>query len=360
MTDNRIKCGKTLFGDAAKAGLLYFYIHLVTEVICFFMLGRYAGDTVSLYLIVLAYDMLAFVPQGIIGPLADRHIKFPLAVTGIFLMAAALVLYNVFSLTAVSLIVLCLGNCCTHVNGAEVTLRSSNGSLTPCAVFVSGGSFGVISGKLLGATSMPWWILLILAASAVPFAVLAGMYLPKYKSNSTSRLIKCEGFDGYSDKSGEAVVILAVIIVAVRGFIGYGIPSSWNKSVWQTVLLYVSMGVGKALGGVLSDMFGMKRTAVLSSILCLPFLLFGDRIMIISLIGVMLFSMTMSITLGLLVSALPKEPGLAFGLTTVGLFLGTLPIFFVKFASLLSGGIIISAAVIMCAAALSYLCAKRG
>lgn len=52
--------------------------------------------------------------------------------------------------------------------------------------------------------------------------------------------------------------------------------------------------------------------------------------MIISLIGVMFFSMTMAVTLGILVSVLQKTPGLAFGFTTIGLFLGTAPIFFFK------------------------------
>lgn len=52
--------------------------------------------------------------------------------------------------------------------------------------------------------------------------------------------------------------------------------------------------------------------------------------MLISLVGVMFFSMTMSITLAILVSVLKKTPGLAFGLTTIGLFLGTAPIFFIK------------------------------
>ena len=52
--------------------------------------------------------------------------------------------------------------------------------------------------------------------------------------------------------------------------------------------------------------------------------------MIVSIIGVMMFSMTMSITLGILVSTLKETPGLAFGITTIGLFLGTVPIFFIK------------------------------
>ena len=74
---------------------------------------------------------------------------------------------------------------------------------------------------------------------------------------------------------------------------------------------------------------------MVSAAAALPFLFLGDNLMLVSLIGVMFFSMTMSITLALLVSVLQKTPGLAFGFTTIGLFLGTAPIFFFKFTILL-------------------------
>ena len=48
-------------------GLLYFYVHFVTEVICFFVLGRYVGTGPEIWIIFLLYDMLAFVPQAMIG-----------------------------------------------------------------------------------------------------------------------------------------------------------------------------------------------------------------------------------------------------------------------------------------------------
>ena len=42
---------------------------------------------------------------------------------------------------------------------------------------------------------------------------------------------------------------------------GYGIPTSWNKSTFEMILLFSFMGVGKALGGILSDKFGIKNIA---------------------------------------------------------------------------------------------------
>jgi hypothetical protein len=90
------------------------------------------------------------------------------------------------------------------------------------------------------------------------------------------------------------------------------------------------MGFGKALGGILSDAYGIRKVATLSTLFSLPFLLVGDNLMIVSIIGIMLFSMTMAITLAILVSKLKNTPGLAFGFTTIGLFLGFVQIFFWK------------------------------
>ena len=81
--------------------------------------------------------------------------------------------------------------------------------------------------------------------------------------------------------------------------------------------------------------------------------------MIVSLIGVMFFSMTMAITLALLVSVLKKKPGLAFGFTTVGLFLGTAPIFFVSIPSIVVNIIMISILSLLCSYAFSVIIIKE-
>ena len=141
----------------------------------------------------------------------------------------------------------------------------------------------------------------------------------------------------------------------IRGYVGYGIPTSWNKTMFQTFLLFTFMGIGKALGGILSDTIGTKKVAVLSTILAIPFLAFGDKIMIISLIGVMFFSMTMAITLGSIVSVLKKNPGVGFGFTTIGLFLGTAPVFFFKIPSMLTNIIMIAISSLLCSIIFGYI-----
>lgn len=327
------------------AGFLYFYIHFMTETVCFFMLGRYQVSVPKIWLIYLTYNMLAFVPQAVIGRLSDKHRGIPFGVIGLGLLASAVLLEQFIRLPFLSLTVLCLGNACTHVEGAEITLRVSNGKLSHSAIFVAGGSFGVITGKLLGASSFPAFALLFPIASAVPFALLARTYLPEKDKNT----VPCASFRICRDDiSGYPAVLMLVAVVAVRGFMAYGIPTSWNKSTAQTVALFICMGTGKAAGGVLADMFGARKTVLVSAAAALPFLLFGDRNMAVSLTGVLLFSMTMSITLGGLVSVLPAAPGLAFGLTTTGLFLGCLPVFFFRVKSLVINCVMLTVLTALC------------
>lgn len=339
-------------------GFLYFYIHYVTELVCFFVLGKYMESTPVMWLLFFTYDMLAFVPQGVIGYISDKFPKIPFGLMGLGLLGAALVLQNTVPLPFLSLTVLCLGNAFIHVNGAEVTLRTSNGSLSHSAIFVSGGSFGVISGKLLAKTDIPFWILLFVIVSAIPFVILAQMYLKKATAENKT---PCKAFRHVNPKANSVlIIVLAVIVVAVRGYMGYGIPTSWDKTTMQTVFLFVSMGIGKAAGGILADLFGVKRVALLSVLFALPLLMFGDNHMFISLFGVMLFSMTMSITLSLLVSVLPEAPGLAFGLTTIGLFIGTAPVFFYKITSLTANCIMLSVMTAICLVCLIVSVRKDG
>lgn len=214
-----------------------------------------------------------------------------------------------------------------HIAGAENTLRVSEGKLSHPAIFVAGGSFGVITGRLLASSILPFWGIILMTFSMIPFVLLARTY---YEEDSFTDKA-CQKFQYATSKMAPFFIIfLATLVVIVRGYMGYGIPTAWNKTTMQTVYLFVIMGIGKALGGILSDSFGIRKVAVLSTALAIPFLCLGDNYMLVSLIGVMFFSMTMAITLGILVSVLPRTPGLAFGFTTIGLFLGTAPIFFVK------------------------------
>jgi hypothetical protein len=341
---------KALTGKNIASGWMYFYIHFAMEVLCFFCVRKQMGNSAFFWLFPFAYDILAFVPQSVIGYLNDRFPKFNAGLTGTVLMIIASVMFAAGGFPRYFvLVILCAGNALTHVGGAEVTIRSSNGRLSHPAVFVSGGAFGVITGTMLAKTDMPYWPVILFMISAIPFTLIA----QKYRNAGESAQELCKAFN-YAKKGVPASVILLVsfIIVALRSYMGYCLPMEWKTTSLHSVLLYVAMGTGKAVGGILADAYGVKRIALLSSILSLPFILLGNKIMLVSLIGIMLFSMTMSITLALNVSVLKSAPGLAFGYTTAALTFGVIPIFFVKISSYAINSVIVSALTVICIAAM--------
>ena len=337
-----------LKNDGIKTGYLYFYIHFIVEVVCFFYLSRVTNNSVIVWIVPFIYDGVAFVPQSIIGYLSDRYSKINMGLIGVILLVIAYLIYGLTNLPIfVSLILLCLGNAFLHVAGAEDTLRSSEGKLSPAAIFVSGGSFGVVTGRLLARTSLNPLILIPVILTIIPFVLLSKTYITKDSNTNNFNYVK-------ENINSGLVILVAVLVVIIRGYMGYGIPTSWNKTTLQLIIFFFIMGLGKALGGILSDLLGIRKVAIISCLAAIPFLCFGDNNMFISLIGVMFFSMTMSITLAILVSKLKKTPGLAFGLTTIGLFLGTAPIFFIK-VNMIANIIIIIVASILCALTLGYI-----
>ena len=343
---------KTLKSKNIGVGYLYSYIHLITEIACFYMLNKITNGSLIVWLVPFIYDGLAFVPQAMIGYINDKFPRIKFSIIGTILMICAYLLYFCTGINKfVSLILLCLGNACIHINGAEVTLKCSNGMLSHSAIFVAGGSFGVILGKLLATSFVPFWAIGLLMFSMIPFILLAETYNTEESDCKEFNYVK-------TSISPMVIILLTVFVVIVRGYLGYGIPTSWNKTVPQAILLYFTMGIGKALGGILSDCFGIRKVALLSTVLAIPFLCIGDNLMVVSLIGVALFSMTMSITLAILVSVLKKTPGLAFGFTTIGLFLGTVPIFFISITNKIINISMIAVMSLVCTGILLYILKK--
>lgn len=305
------------------------------------------------FLIALVFDFIAFVPQGVIGYIIDELKTKHITLIGILLMALSLVLLFLKVEPIINIIILSIGNAMIHIDGAEKTLRSSPGKMSPAAIFVSGGSFGLIIGKILASIKTPVILIIIIDLLAIIPLVISNKYKNQIKDKNLNKY-------NYSNKkiNRNIVIALATTVVIVRAYMGYAIPTSWNKTIIQSILLYFTMGTGKALGGILIDKIGIRKTSFISTIVALPFLLFGDKNIYISLIGIMSFSMTMAITLGLIVSVLKKYPGIAFGFTTLGLFLGTLPIFIIRFKSIVINCIIILSLTIVSIIILNYICRK--
>lgn len=321
-------------------GVCYFFVHALVELVCFTVLaGYFTLDGGIIWAIALLFDFFAFVIQGPIGDLNRRFKTLDLGSIGTALMLAGVLMIRGSSgfPNVAGLVLLAMGNAFLHEAGAVSTTVMSGGKLFPGALFVAGGSFGLITGQFLGGTlHIPkLWLLLPLAGIEVLVLLTNRRWLKQD--------VRYPGFDLVRDPERHAALVLAAFAVtAVRSFIGYAIPISWKKELWQSFLLFGMMGLGKALGGYLADRFGARRIGVWSTLLCIPFLLFGKELMPVSVFGVFCFSLTMSITFGMLLSVIRESPGSAFGVTTAALFAGLLPVFLFGSFGYLANSILIT------------------
>ena len=324
-----------------RQGACYFLIHALVEVVCFTILSEYYVRSGGiLWAVALLFDTVAFVPQGIIGALNRRFKTLDIGSIGCLLMLAGVLTIRggLDAMSIVGLLLLAAGNAFLHEAGAVSTTVFSSGRLFPGALFVAGGSFGVVTGQVLGGTAKLNTLWLILPLAVTELLVLASNrgWLSWEVRYPPFRLVR-------DPDKWTAVCLAALCVTACRSFIGYAIPISWRKELWQSFLLFGLMGLGKAMGGYLSDRFGARRIGLLSTLLCIPFLILGRDLMVVSILGVFCFSLTMSITFGMLLSIIPDAPGVAFGVTTLGLFLGMLPVFLFG-----SFGFWVNAALIVC------------
>ena len=333
-------------------GLLYFLVHFILETTTFYIISSYTTSK-SFWYIAILFDLFAFVPQALIGAISDKYRNINFGLIGVILTTVATTLLKLNANYILIVTFLTIGNCFIHVHGAESTLRTSNGKMFPSALFVSGGAFGIITGKLLNKYNIT--PLIIILANIISFLIIS--YTKKYQKEE----------DNYLDKYNYAnpninikvSLLLAVFVVAIRSYMGYAIPTSWNDTIYKTILLYCFMGIGKATGGILIDKINIKTAAIVSTVVALPFIIFGNNNMIISLIGIMFFSMTMPVTLAITVSWLKTNPGIAFGLTTTGLFLGSMPLFFYKVDSLVLNYILLTSLTILSIIILYKITDKR-
>ena len=322
---------------ANTIGLLYFIIHFLIEITSYYVVFSYY-DSAYIALFAVVYDTLAFVPEGLYGILNDIGIKIDFDIVGgmIALAAVIMMFFDIHPLLIV--ITVAVGNGMIHIQGAEMTLRTSGGKMFPSALFVSGGAFGVALGRILAQIKVPVYVVLITHILMIIPIVLVKLQKAEVNKGTLNEYDYTE-----PKRNASVVVALATFVVIVRSYMGYVIPDEWNdNSYLSLILLFSSMGIGKALGGLLIDKIGMWRTIIISTFGSLPFLIIGNTIISLSLIGLLLFSMTMAVALGLIVSVMQNYPGVGFGFTTIGLFLGALISAFIMPDSFMGKSILVS------------------
>lgn len=321
-----IKLLTRLFMNNKTSLSVYAASHLVVEFACFFIiLGRFTTqikDPASIAIGYLLFNILAFGLQIFIGYFVDTH---AVEQSKVAIVGCLLVLVGVLSIFSpwLTLILCGLGNALFHLGGGINSLVYSEGKMARGGIFVSSGTIGVGLGNITAMYDAPFWISIIL--------LLVCICAIRYHCNKEKEHV-VPNFDKLNvtkpiATNANVIISLCFIAIIVRSYVGFEIQMPWKTTAFLIMLPNICTFIGKFSGGILADYFGGRNVGVLSLLLSIPFLCFFYNNIILCSIGIILFNITMSITLWGIAFQLKKYPGFAFGLTTLAMLFGNVPIF---------------------------------
>lgn len=297
----------------ARSLTLYSVCHLTVDFACaFLMFGFVSGSRDALFLMLL-YNFFAFAGQLPLGAFADSLDRnSAVAASGCVLIAISCALTPFPTIMAVAA---GIGNAAFHVGGGVDVLNSYDGA-GPLGIYVAPGAIGLYLGRLAGKSGLfsPLYAAVVMLAAASVIIFLCGNVKSGLRSaNAPFKLPRL-------NSASLAALILLFTVICIRSHVGLIMTFPW-KSGGYIFAAVLASALGKAAGGFLYDRFGAALSSVLSLGLCAPLLLLSDNAAC-GLAALLLFNMTMPLTMRLTADLLPNARGFAFGLTTFALFIG--------------------------------------
>lgn len=288
------------------------------DFLCAFSLYHTFSEGIHVFLF---YNFSAFALQMPLGIILDYWCDrsgekmFP---GYVFLLAG--VLLTVFG-TITSPWILGLGNALFHTGGGVLSIHEDDRSSLKgrgLGVFVAPGAIGLFLGTLFHNT--PLYTLIRILVSIVMATLTAVLFLLGREDREERGRV-------YTRKSILWISLFCFLVVILRSLTGMSVLFSWKATPLISFLAVLCLASGKALGGFLGASFGMKKTVIITLLLSAVSYYFGDNIYG-GLVSLLLFNMTMPLTLYLLKKVMPEMPGFAFGILTFALFLGYLPVYY--------------------------------
>lgn len=300
--------------------ILHFLVDFACAVLLYFQAYPFLHTYNDIFYAFLLYNFFAFAVQLPIGILADHMNKNALvAGTGCLLVVLA---YLCAPLGLIACLIAGVGNACFHIGAGIDVLNLSNKKVAPSGIFVSSGALGIFLGAqpFMNTPVAPIIFILLLGLGGY----ISYRIYHKYHAQLSNIIEK------HTLSLSEIFMITCLCgTVLLRSYTGFVLSFEW-KSPFIIGLLFTSgIVLGKALGGILGDKLGFKTIAITSltlSAICFCGAFQNNHIgILMGTVGVLLFNMTMPITLTALVNFMPSQKGMAFGLLTFMLFLGAIP-----------------------------------
>lgn len=306
--------------------------HALVDGCCALLLWRAVagGDFVlsTAWTAFFVYNLLAFAIQPLVGIAVDR-----LACPRLAAAVGALLVATAFPLAAWSpgipyaAVLLCgLGNALFHLGGGVMSLTLSPGRATPVGLFVAPGAAGLVAGMLLGRAQTPAWPFVVVLVALAVVLPLPWRQDRADLGDSTRGPKKGDVAPRSVAPALELTIILLLIAVALRSYVGLAVVFPWKSDPGYLIALTAAVVLGKAGGGVLADRFGWRETAVGALLVSTPLLALGSSRPVLGLVGAAVFNLTMPVTLAAVAHVLRGHEAFAFGLTCLALFTGAFPV----------------------------------
>ena len=330
---------------------VYSFSHFIVDLSCaIYMIGCFK-ESQNWGLIILLYNFCAFALQMPLGIIADKWNRNAcMASLGCLLIVLSFLFHGWHLLAAM---ILGIGNGCFHIGGGLEVLNESDEKLELLGIFVSPGAFGIYLGTLLGNSGHinRFSILLMLAL------VLSGLsVLFLYLNFKQKRNLKSDNSEPEVDFSKKAGLLAACFLVVVlRSHIGLVISYPWKTGALAAIAICMVV-FGKALGGMISDKVGVRKTVIVSLSAATVLFLIGE-LPFAGLGAILLFNMTMPITLWIMAKLLPRAKGFAFGILTFALFIVFLPKYY-GYTSMIPGNIEFAAGAFLSLVIMIYIVIK--
>lgn len=300
--------------------LIYSVVHFVVDFACALLVcelaAKWSGG-IDLLVTILGYNFFAFALQLPIGIIADRLNKNAIcSVVGCLLVALA------FGLSGINGLLACLtaglGNALFHVGGGIDVLNISYKKATPVGIFVSTGALGIFLGKKLATEGAN------ISALAILILILSAVALSWLYCQIRGEVENPKPIMPKLNKTAYLAIACLFLTVCLRSYAGMVMSFPWQASFLLALISVLAVVLGKALGGIVGDKIGFEKISISLIISAVGFI-FASELPVVGIIAILLFNMTMPITLICLSNILKNNHGLAFGLLTLALFIGAAP-----------------------------------
>ena len=306
--------------------------HFVVDLSCAIYMMGCLRESQDWALIILLYNFCAFALQMPIGIIADKWNRNAcMASLGCLLIVLSFVFHEQGLFAAV---VLGTGNGCFHIGGGLEVLNESDRKMGLLGIFVSPGAFGIFFGTLIGKSGSANHLGILLALAVILFGIsLLFLYL-NFRQRRSLQSINSDLEVDFSGKAG--LLAACFLVVVLRSHIGMILSYPWKTGALAFAAVCMVV-FGKALGGIISDKASVRKTVIVSLGAATVLFLIGE-LPIAGLGAILLFNMTMPITLWIMAKLLPGAKGFAFGILTFALFIGFLPKYY-GYTSVMPGNI---------------------